>query len=126
RFKKEGYFEETIESSLSYLLDNGYLNDELFAERFAKSKLQKKDMGETALRFELHKKGLSKQIIENVITRIYNETPPMNIAMKAAKKKLRTIRTAETVKKRQKLYQFLAQRGFSSDVIHRVLAELLD
>lgn len=126
RFKKEGFFEETIESSLNYLIDNGYLNDEVFAERFAKSKIQKKDMGEAALRFELHKKGLSKQIIENVIRRIVAETPPLDMAIRAAKKKLRTIRTTETIKKRQKIYQFLTQRGFSAEVIHRVIAELLD
>jgi len=126
RFKREGYFEETIESSLSYLQDNGYLNDELFAERFAKSKLQKKDMGETALRFELYKKGLSKQIIEKVITQIYAESPPLGMAITAAKKKLRAIRITDPIKKRQKLYQFLAQRGFSAEVILRVIAELLN
>ncbi|MBL7996176.1 RecX family transcriptional regulator [bacterium] len=126
RFKREGYLEETIESSLSHLIDNGYLNDELFAERFAKSKLQKKDIGEAALRYELHKKGLSKQIIENVLTRIYLETPPLDMAITAARKKLRTIRVTDPVKRRRKLYQFLSQRGFSADIIHRVIAELLN
>lgn len=125
RFKRDGYSDETIEAGMSYLLDNGYLNDEVFAERFARAKLQKKEIGEMALRFELHKKGISKPITEKVIARIYTETPPLDAAMKAAKKKLRTFKTTETQKIRQKLYQFLTRRGFSSDTIHRVIEELL-
>lgn len=125
RFKREGYFEETIEESLDYLQKNGYLNDELFAERFAKSKLQKKDIGEAMLRFELHKKGISKSIAENVIARIYGETPELDLAVKAGKKKLRTIRAADETSKKRKLYQFLAQRGFSADVIREAMEKLL-
>lgn len=121
RFTREGYFEETIHESLDYLEKNGYLNDELFAERFAKSKLQKKEIGETALRFELHKKGISKDLTEKIITKIYSETPEMDIALKAAKKKLRTIRIADENAKKRKLYRFLAQRGFSADVIKEVI-----
>lgn len=121
RFTREGYFEETIHESLDYLEKNGYLNDELFAERFAKSKLQKKEIGETALRFELYKKGISKDLTEKIITKIYSETPEMDIALKAAKKKLRTIRIADENAKKRKLYRFLAQRGFSADVIKEVI-----
>lgn len=125
RFKREGYFDETIDESLDYLLKNGYLNDALFAEKFARSKLQKKDIGESSLRFELHKKGISKSIIESIIKKIYGETPELDIALKAGKKKLRTIRTADDIAKKRKLYQFLAQRGFSADVIRQVIGELV-
>lgn len=125
RFKREGYFDETIDESLDYLLKNGYLNDALFAEKFARSKLQKKDIGESSLRFELHKKGISKSIIESIIKKIYGETPELDIALKAGKKKLRTIRAADDIAKKRKLYQFLAQRGFSADVIRQVIGELV-
>ena len=125
RFKREGYFDETIDESLDYLLKNGYLNDALFAEKFARSKLQKKDIGESSLRFELHKKGISKSIIESIIKKIYGETPELDIALKAGKKKLRTIRTTDDIAKKRKLYQFLAQRGFSADVIRQVIGELV-
>ena len=125
RFKREGYFDETIDESLDYLLKNGYLNDALFAEKFARSKLQKKDIGESSLRFELHKKGISKSIIESIIKKIYGETPELDIALKAGKKKLRTIRAADDIAKKHKLYQFLAQRGFSADVIRQVIGELV-
>ena len=125
RFKREGYFDETIDESLDYLQKNGYLNDTLFAEKFARSKLQKKDIGESSLRFELHKKGISKSIIESIIKKIYGETPELDIALKAGKKKLRTIRTADDIAKKRKLYQFLAQRGFSADVIRQVIGELV-
>lgn len=124
RFKREGYFEEAIETSLNYLQDNGYLNDEVFAERFAKSRLQKKDLGETALRFELLKKGIAKPIVDRVLTKIYGETPVFEMALKAAQKKIKTIKAAEPQKKKQKLYPFLLQRGFSSDIIQRVIEEL--
>jgi regulatory protein len=125
RFVRDGFFDETVETSIHYLRENGYLNDELFAERFAKSKLQKKDIGETALRFELHKKGIPKSIIEKVIAKVYGDVSEQDHAVKAGKKKLRTIKTDDVSKKRQKLYQFLAQRGFSADVIRRVMEELL-
>ena len=125
RFKREGYFDETIDESLDYLLKNGYLNDALFAEKFARSKLQEKDIGESSLRYELHKKGISKSIIESIIKKIYGETPELDIALKAGKKKLRTIRTADDIAKKRKLYQFLAQRGFSADVIRQVIGELV-
>jgi regulatory protein len=125
RFKREGFFEETITLSIQYLRDNGYLNDEVFAERFAKSKLQKKDIGETALRFELQKKGIDKAIIEKVIAKTFEDDAEFVAAIKAGKKKLKLIKEPNAAKKKQKLYQFLTQRGFSAEVIQRVIEEIL-
>lgn len=126
RFKREGFLEKTVEESMQYLRDNGYLNDEIFAERFAKSKLQKKDIGAMALRFELQKKGIGKAIIDKVVSKLLDGDAEFTSALKAGKKKFKLIKESEANKKKQKLYQFLAQRGFSAEVIQQVIKELTE
>ncbi len=126
RFKREGFLEETVETSLQYLRDNGYLDDVMFAERFAKSKLQKKDMGAMALRSELQKKGIGKTIIDQVVAKLFDGDTEFGVALKAGKKKFRLIKEADVNKKKQKLYRFLAQRGFSADSIQRAIQELTE
>ena len=46
-------------------------------------------------------------------------------ALQAARKRLKALASLDAATRRQRLYAFLARRGYESDVVRRVLAEVL-
>jgi regulatory protein len=124
RFLRDGYSENAIENALTRLEENGYLNDEAFAKKFIRSLLQKKNIGKSAVQFELRKKGIPSKIIDRAVQELYDNRNELEDAMAAAKKKMVTYREKDPVKRRMKLSLFLRQRGFSSETVQSVIAKL--
>jgi SOS response regulatory protein OraA/RecX len=68
--------------------------------------------GQKALKFELVKKGINYEIIEEVLQNIDDE----ELAYKAAKKQIPKYKQLEWEDLRKKMLMFLARRGFSYDI----------
>ena len=111
-----------IERCIQYCLEHRYLNDKLFAEAFIRDKIHLNQYGVRKIGSLLYRKGVDPALIRHLLEEKVNEDDQLELARKLARKKLKTLRTPE--KQRQKLYRFLAQKGFSGPVIHRVVSEI--
>jgi len=97
----------------------GLLNDELFANDYA-AELSGQGKGRFKIKMKLRDKGLSEDNIEKALKKL-GDCEQEN-AEQALKGKLRTLMHEEDInKRRQKAYRFLAYRGFSSDIITKLM-----
>lgn len=111
-----------IDRALEQLRALGYLDDHAFAEFWANDRRQFKPLSARALRYELRQKGISADIIDEVL-RAQDDSEG---AYKAAQSQVRRIRSTERSEMHQKLMMFLARRGFPYRVSRDAVARLLD
>ncbi len=126
RLEREKLIPETIEQIVTKLYNERQLDDKRFAEMYAESKMLKKPIGAHRLRRELQQKGISDTIIRHVELKYFNEETELKNARRLAEKKLATDRTKDPVKRKRRLADFLARRGFGWDVVSEIVGEYFD
>lgn len=108
-----GGYSEFSDEIISRLLTKGYLNDKTFAEWYVENRFVKKGISKKRLKMELMKKGISKEIVDEVLdVRNDEEEIEKMIAKKRAKYD------------DEKLIQYLCRQGFSYDLVREKVAEL--
>lgn len=63
---QKGHKRQYAENAAVKLADYGYLNDERYAQNLAESLLERKGMNVNAIKSELLRKGISREIAENI------------------------------------------------------------
>ncbi|MCB0732818.1 MAG: RecX family transcriptional regulator, partial [Ignavibacteriae bacterium] len=96
--------------------------DEEFAKNFYKNQLRKK-RGVLKIKADLYKKGVNRNLIEKIIRENINTEDFIESAKILANKKINMLKKRDIpeVKIKQKVFQFLASRGFTSEVINKTL-----
>lgn len=116
--------EEIIENVINRLGENGLLDDKRFANLWIENRNEFRPRSHRMLTLELRKKGISEDIISQVLE---NTTADEELAHKAAQKQIRRYMTLEWQDFRRKLGSFLARRGFSYETVdltvHQIWAE---
>ena len=113
---------------LERLTELKYINDLDFCERFFEERCRLRPRGKYLLSQELRKKGIPKETLEEFWGsergRAFDENP---LAQKLVVARLsRLDAELSTYEKREKLYRFLASRGFSVGTIRDVLDKTLN
>lgn len=121
--KRKGFEESYIENAMDYCRENGYLNDKTFAESFIKDKINLNKLGPQRIKYELMLKGVSKDIIEESL--IVDSDDQYDAAMELALKKLNSYKNDDKNSIYRKLTGFLGRKGYSYDIISKVLKEIL-
>ena len=116
--------EEIIENVINRLGENGLLDDKRFANLWIENRNEFRPRSHRMLALELRKKGISEDIISQVLE---NTTADEELAHNAAQKQMRRYKTLEWQDFRRKLGSFLARRGFSYETVdltvHQIWAE---
>ena len=123
--RRKKFSEKIVNETLIFLEKNDYINDERFALQFGKISVENKKIGKLRLGFELGNKGLNKKIIKKTLDSIYNEYDEKEIAMSCARKKLATHKPGNNDKNRRRIAQFLKRKGFTSNLIYEIVANLV-
>ena len=119
KLEESEYPKEAVESAIAYVTSYGYLDDRRYAEHYIEWKKQGK--GKARLKMELVQKGISREIIEEVLESTdFGETREM-IRQIILKKRKTDIPMNE--KEKQRIYGFLMRKGFSSSDILAVMRE---
>jgi regulatory protein len=126
RLQKEDVPEPIILRTLEYLKELKLVDDEAWSKSFVNDKLVRKSVSSRQLAFGLAQKGVSKEVIEETISDLNANETDESRAMRAAEKRWPRILKSESDprKQKQKLYTFLAGRGFSFEVIHEIYSKL--
>ena len=117
--KLDKRFPETmpiIEDALDKLVINKILDDERFAEMYVNSRA-KKGFGPKKIEMELYSKKVDSMLIGNAIEAYESWTKN---AENELKKKFKGIKPTD-YKSKMKQKQFLFNRGFSTQIIERIL-----
>ncbi|MEX0616298.1 MAG: RecX family transcriptional regulator [Candidatus Woykebacteria bacterium] len=125
---EKAQYEKSIERVISRLKDLDQIDDKEFALWWAEQRSKFKPLGQSLIKLELRQKGIDVDIIEEVAKGAQGteETngSEVELAKKAALKKLGSYKNLEKAEFRVKMGQFLARRGFSWDIIKKVVDTL--
>ena len=116
-----GFDADVARSAAEELKTIGYLNDARFAMKYLTERVRTKAVSQKALRFELEQKGISSEIIEEVLSEF--EIDDEEVALRAAKKKFSKYDISD-YKVQKKVMNFLFHRGFSFEVGKRILKRM--
>jgi SOS response regulatory protein OraA/RecX len=109
--------------AIDRLKEEGYLNDRRVATTWARGRVQTKPMGPHRLSKELETKGVQASLMREVLEEIYEEgEEPMARRAMASKRSALGRRPAPSSRTPQ-VARFLHRRGFSAEIIWRLLHE---
>lgn len=103
-----------IEQAICRLTDLRYLDDLAYAQRWVEKRLATKPMGPERLKAELQAKGISDGLTDGVLTEVFQHHSEEIVARRA----IQGMRSAQRY-----VARFLHQRGFSDEVIERMMTE---
>lgn len=122
--RDKGYAAEVVDETVNRLIEQEYLNDELFARFWLDNRERFRPRGRQALRYELRQKGVSDEIIDTILTDLDED----ELAWTAVESKLPRWRDLAEQELRKRIVDFLSRRGFSyetaNNTFHRAKASL--
>jgi len=115
---------EAIDHIVTHLIQENYLNEERFAQSFARGKFNIKKWGRNRIINELKQRDISRFNITSALKEIddvsYLETLDL-----LAKKRLQQLTETNLLKRRKKLADYLLYRGWESALVYKKLQELV-
>jgi regulatory protein len=108
-----------IEKVLDRLFELNYLNDKAFARDYIMDRVRFRPRGKFLLRRELFLKGIDKEIVENIINE--TEIDEAKMAEELIVRQSKRLEKLPPQKCREKIYRYLASRGFSQDSIYKTI-----
>lgn len=120
--EKKGGDTKVVEEITGKFKKQNLVDDRAFATWWIEQRSRFRPKGKYLLWLELLKKGIKKEIIEDSL---FSEKEELDLAKKAARKKVKSYKNLEPLEFRQKMTAFLARRGFNWEVIKKVLEEIL-
>jgi regulatory protein len=115
---------ETVEQAIiEKLIRLKFLDDREFAKWFIEQRQTFRPKGKHLLKLELLNKGISREIIEEALSSTESRTE-FEVAKELAQKKLSFLHNYPIQKQREKIVSFLGRRGYSWDVISKVLSNI--
>lgn len=121
KLQESGYPPIAVQRALDYVESFHYIDDKRYATMYVQSQKTKK--GKARIKMELMRKGVSPEVIAEVLEEIEYETNTKETIRSLIEKKCYNP-TQMDEKEKRKLYGFLLRRGFSSSDILSVFREI--
>lgn len=116
----------TIDRVVVLLNEYKLLDDYKYTLQFLAEKLRSRGLRKAS--FELHQKGISKEVLEEVLETMDTGSIEEESCFKVAEKKFRDIQKKEDdrYKQKNKLYAFLAGKGYDYETINSVIRRVME
>ena len=121
----KGFTNGEILIAIEFLKKFDLLDDEKFANDFVRYYKQQKKAGKSRIISELLKRGVAKDISLKAYMENTTDTENYLLAIEAAQKKLKSIRSRPVEKQKSSISAYLARQGFDWDTIRSVMKEVL-
>ncbi|MCK4385425.1 MAG: RecX family transcriptional regulator [candidate division Zixibacteria bacterium] len=122
KLKKKEFDEKTINSTIDKLKEFDLINDFEFATSWVKDRLAFKPRGKRLLKQELWKKGIKKDIIEQVTEDLCQDEDKS--ALQLVEKIKKRYKNLEPKVAKRRMYNLLLRRGFSYEISRQALVQL--
>ena len=119
-----GLYKNEVETLLSQLIEENYLNEERYAIAFAGGKFRMKQWGRIKIKYELQQKRVSAYCIKKSLQAI-SEDDYQATLKKLAQAKLATLKSEKNIfVKRTKLRNYLMQKGYEPNLIMEIVKDI--
>jgi regulatory protein len=115
---------DTLDELITYLITEGFLNEERYAKAFAGGKFRIKNWGRIKIIQELESKGLSKNCIKAGLKEI--EEPDYHASLvKLLEKRLLRETDESSFTRRNDAAKYVIQKGYEPELVWSTVKELL-
>ena len=121
--EEKNNFERSISEVIKKLKKLGLINDSEFAVWWVEQRTKFKNTSPRIIKSELFKKGINKEIIEEIL--IESQVDPFQLAVEAGRKKLNSFKKLDERTFKEKMNRFLASRGFDWEIVKRAVDTLI-
>ena len=118
--KENDFSADTIEKTIDFLNEYGILNDEIYVKSYVADKHNISRWSKNKIRYSLKSKKINEDLINIYLDQISDEEEYENAYNFAVKK----ARNDFSIENKQKVYRYLAGKGFDFDIINKVVGEL--
>ncbi len=115
---------EAIAHIISHLIQHKFLNEERFAKAFARGKFRFKKWGRQRITRELKFRDISAYNIKTALKEIDN-TEYLETLEEIAQKRLDSLKETDIRKRKKKLFDYLAYRGWETHLIYEITNSLV-
>lgn len=119
-----GLHKDEVESIISDLISNGFINEERYAKTFAGGKFRIKKWGKVKIRIELKKRNISEYCINKALQEI-NKDDNIETIKKIVREKYKTIKEKNPILLKHKTAKYAISRGFEADVVWEIVNDLI-
>lgn len=124
--KKDEYSNEAIDFAIEKAKRLDLINDNNLA-KFLTECYMKRNIGKFKIREKLYIRGIPENIINITLDEYIDKNSELENAIKICSQKNKTIKNVKNIYDRKnKLYTFLARKGYSSDIIKETLEIVLN
>jgi regulatory protein len=119
----KGYDQAVIIDVLEALTQMGFIDDAAFAKAWLQYRLNK-PVGFRQVERELIDKGIPKDVIRGHWAEVKESYDELEVVRALAKKRTRQYNNIDPLKRKKRMMDYLARRGFQLDVIMKVIKEI--
>lgn len=117
KLKEKKYDQEAIDKVIQFLEDYDLIDDELYVKSFVNDKSKINNWSKGKIMYKLKAKHINDGLIDTYLNEISDQEEYEKAYEAGLHKK-------ESIDDKNKVYRFLASRGFSYDIIRDVLGDL--
>jgi regulatory protein len=121
RVEPEPSGDAKIATVLVRLKEYGYLDDQSFAETYARLRQENEKFGERRVKQDLQQKGVHETLIAEAVEARYGQTDEVALARQFIEKK--RLRPPENDKETARIMRRLVMAGFTTGTIRKVLSQ---
>lgn len=119
-----GFGEAVILEAMQKLRSYGFLNDETYSKALLESKKRTMKKGPRAIKQDLIKKGIDKQLQQDVL-QSYTYEEQLKLALEIAEKVARSEAKKTPTQMKQKIQDMLMRKGYSFAIVSDVLEQMV-
>lgn len=124
---QKGFSSEMTNRVVDEFAEKGLLNDREFALKFAADKAELRGWGPVKIQNELRIKGVSKSAAVEAVKTVSESLDQTEICVDLAlKRKRHFLREDDPYKRKQKIYRYLAGKGYRTEAISKAIPTILD
>ncbi|WP_026768648.1 regulatory protein RecX [Asinibacterium sp. OR53] len=118
-----GLFKKEVETLITRLIEEDYLNEARYAIQFAGGHFRLKKWGKIKIRFELRQKGVSDYNIKAALKEI-DEADYLQVLSKLAREKWASLKAESPAGRHTRTTAFLLRKGYENNLIQEVIAAI--
>lgn len=123
---KKGFSPEISGQIVEEFQQKDLLNDYAYARKFTQDKHHFNQWGAMKIKAALYNKGVSKNVVEMVVQELNDEINQVDVCLELAlKRRKHFLRESDIYKRKQKIFRYLAGKGYSPGKIQESIPIIL-
>jgi len=123
KLRSKGISPGTADRVIGHLQSLGLINDEEFSRQLIQSFIGNKPLGRKAILQKLFQKKIPKQVSEKVLNEVFSSLNVKELAYMNFKKYFPKLKDKDINRKKRKVFDFLARKGYEFDIINEIINE---